>query len=109
LLIGGCCFLIGLGLGLVATPSLIAAQASVGWDERGVVTGNNLFARSIGSAVGVAIFGAIANATISATGGNESDPSSVIAASSAVFIAVGVVAVGTVAAALAMPRKERIG
>jgi hypothetical protein len=29
-----------------------------------VVTGNNLFCRSIGSAVGVAVFGAIANATL---------------------------------------------
>ena len=29
------CFVTGLGLGLVASPSLIAAQASVAWDERG--------------------------------------------------------------------------
>ena len=46
------CFVTGLGLGLVASPSLIAAQASVAWDERGVATGANMFARSIGSAVG---------------------------------------------------------
>ena len=43
-------------------PSLIADQSPVAWDERGVVTGTNLFARSIGSADGVAIFGALANA-----------------------------------------------
>ena len=55
------CFIIGLGMGLVATPSIIAAQASVAWNERGVVTGASQFARSIGSAVGVAIFGAIAH------------------------------------------------
>jgi hypothetical protein len=51
-------------MGLVASPTLIAAQSSVGWAERGVVTANNLFSRSIGSAVGVAVFGAIANATL---------------------------------------------
>ena len=49
-------------MGLVAAPTLIAAQSSVDWSERGVVTGTNMFARSIGSAVGVAVFGAIVNA-----------------------------------------------
>ncbi len=62
------CFVVGLGMGLVAAPSLIAAQASVGWAERGVVTGANMFARSIGSAVGVAVFGAVANAVFETSG-----------------------------------------
>ena len=35
-----CCFVVGLGMGLVASPTLIAAQSSVGWAERGVVTGD---------------------------------------------------------------------
>lgn len=47
-----CCFVIGGGMGLVASPTLIAAQSSVDWSERGVVTSTNMFARSIGSAVG---------------------------------------------------------
>ncbi len=59
--VGAFCFVIGIGMGLSATPSLIAAQSSVGWTERGVVTGSNMFFRSMGSAVGVAVFGAIAN------------------------------------------------
>ena len=67
--VAGGCFVVGLGLGLVAAPTLIAAQSSVGWNERGVVTGANLFARSIGSAVGVAVFGAIANAVLDPSGG----------------------------------------
>ncbi|MGZ5410037.1 MAG: MDR family MFS transporter [Aeromicrobium sp.] len=58
------CFVIGIGLGFIASPSLVAAQSSVDWQNRGVVTGNNLFARSIGSAVGVAAFGAIANGLV---------------------------------------------
>lgn len=57
-------FLIGLGLGLIASPSLVAVQSVVDWDRRGVVTGNSVFARSIGSALGMAVFGAIANATL---------------------------------------------
>ena len=40
--------------------------AGVGWQRRGVATGVNMFARSVGSAVGVAIFGAVANAVITA-------------------------------------------
>jgi EmrB/QacA subfamily drug resistance transporter len=102
-----CCFVIGLGMGLVATPSLIAAQASVEWNERGVVTGTNLFSRSIGSAVGVAIFGAVANGIFLAAGTETAVPV-VEAASTAVFVGVGVAAIVTVVAALAMPRRERV-
>lgn len=98
------CFVIGLGLGLVATPSLIAAQSSVPWNERGVVTGTNLFARSIGSAIGVAIFGAIANAIFASYSGSHHDPAAVTAAGSSVFVAVLVAAGLTVLAGLAMPR-----
>ncbi|MFI5910169.1 MDR family MFS transporter [Dactylosporangium sp. NPDC051541] len=58
------CFVIGAGLGLTAAPTLIAVQSVVGWDRRGVVTGTNMFFRSVGSAVGAAVFGAIANTTL---------------------------------------------
>jgi len=108
LLVAASCFVVGLGMGLIATPTLIAAQSSVPWNERGVVTGSNMFARSIGSAVGVAVFGAIANAIIagSAAGGGAKSPASIQAASTAVFAAVAVVAVLTIAAGLAMPRSR---
>lgn len=60
----GACFVVGVGLGLTASPTLVAAQSVVGWERRGVVTGTNMFSRSMGSAVGAAVFGAIANATL---------------------------------------------
>jgi len=103
LLAAASCFIVGLGLGLVATPSLIAAQSSVDWNERGVVTGTNLFARSIGSSIGVAVFGAVANAIYAGTPGGNTDPHTVVLASSAVFIAVLAAAVLTVVAVIAMP------
>jgi hypothetical protein len=62
--VAGACFVVGLGLGLSASPSMVAVQSVVGWDRRGVVTGTNMFCRSLGSAVGAAVFGAIANATL---------------------------------------------
>ncbi|MFW0871521.1 MDR family MFS transporter [Rhodococcoides corynebacterioides] len=58
------CLVLGTGMGLVASPALIAAQSSVGYAERGVVTSTNTFARNIGSAVGIAVCGAIVNATV---------------------------------------------
>jgi MFS family permease len=103
------CFVVGLGMGLVASPSLIAAQSSARWNERGMVTGTNMFARSIGSAVVVAIFGAIANAVFAASDaspGGRHEASVVIQAGGAVFIAVLVCAVLTVIAGLAMPRSR---
>ncbi len=60
----GAAFILGVGLGLSSSPSMIAVQSSVGWERRGVATGTNMFSRSLGSAVGVAVFGAIANATL---------------------------------------------
>jgi len=95
-------FVIGFGLGWTAAPTLIAAQASVDWDERGVVTGVNVFARSAGSAVGVAIFGAIANNVINA-GLGEHDYATIVSASTWVFVAVAVMAALMCVASLRMP------
>ena len=101
-LVAASCFVVGLGLGLVATPTLISAQSSVEWNERGVVTSSNMFARSIGSALGVAVFGAVANAVYATTAGEGAAPA-VVAASGAVFLAALVGGILTVAAVLAMP------
>ncbi|WP_051104782.1 MDR family MFS transporter [Catelliglobosispora koreensis] len=80
------CFIIGAGLGFVASPTLIAAQSTVGWSDRGVVTGANMFSRSMGSAVGVALFGAMANATL------RRDGAALAVASQRVFLAVAILA-----------------
>ncbi len=103
LLTGVACFSLGLGLGFVAAPALIAAQSSVDWGERGVVTGTNMFARSIGSAVGVAALGALVNnvmhdATASA------DPALFGVAVTRAFWAIAGVAVVTAGVGLLMPK-----
>jgi MFS family permease len=109
--VGATCFVIGLGMGLTATPTLIAAQSTVEWHERGVVTGNNLFFRSMGSALGVAIFGAIANATLGdqaqalQTGHVAAGP--LTTAVQHVFIAVAVLALLMTAVVALMPRDEK--
>lgn len=94
---------VGGGLGLVAIPGLIAAQSSVEWGERGVVSGMNLFARSLGAALGVALLGAIANASLAASDAPES-PGAIADAAQSVFITAIVIALFAGAAALLMPR-----
>lgn len=59
-------FCMGLGMGLTTSVLIIALQASVGWQQRGVVTATNMFARSIGGAVGVGALGAFLAARLSA-------------------------------------------
>jgi hypothetical protein len=90
-------------MGLLAVPTLIAAQSSIGWNERGVVTGNNMFARSLGSAVGVAVFGAIANSIFGPGDVHSVGPAAIKSGSAAVFTGVLVVAVATAVAVFAMP------
>jgi MFS family permease len=105
------CWVIGLGMGFIATPALIAAQSSADWQTRGVVTGTNLFARSVGSAVGVAVFGAIANAAVaSRISGDHGDlehlPAGVLApAIHDVYLASAVAAVLVVLTVLVIPRR----
>jgi EmrB/QacA subfamily drug resistance transporter len=60
----GAAFVVGVGLGFTSSPAVVAVQSSVGWDRRGVVTATHMFGRALGSAMGVAVFGAIANVTL---------------------------------------------
>ncbi|MEV0437148.1 MDR family MFS transporter [Nocardia sp. NPDC050413] len=95
------CFVVGAGMGLVATPTLIAAQTGAAWSERGVVTSAALFARSLGSAVGVAVFGAIVNARIA----GSPAPEKLAGAIHLVFVAIAAMTVVMVVACLFMPRR----
>ena len=103
--VGAVCFVIGAGMGLVASPTLIFAQSSVGWSERGVVTGTTMFTRSMGSAVGVAVFGALANAIAAGavTDGQPPDPATLYQATHRVFVAVAVLVGLMLLGTLALP------
>ncbi len=57
-------FVMGAGLGLIATPLIVGIQSVVGWNRRGVVTGSNMFARQLGQALGAAIFGSVVNTAL---------------------------------------------
>ena len=55
---------LGLGFGFYTVSTIIAAQSSVGWEHRGVVTSATQFARNIGGTIGVSIAGAIFTAGV---------------------------------------------
>ncbi|WP_188754960.1 MFS transporter [Microbacterium album] len=96
------CFIVGIGLGLSAGPSLIAAQSSVATRRRGVVSGTYSLSRSMGSSLGVAVFGAVATAMVAARGGADV-PGAVGAGGTGVYIGAGIAAVLMLATAAVMP------
>jgi EmrB/QacA subfamily drug resistance transporter len=57
-------FIVGIGLGLSATPVLVALQSAVAWKQRGVATGSQMFMRNFGSVVGLALVGLIINRSL---------------------------------------------
>jgi multidrug resistance protein len=104
-LTAGICFVIGAGFGFSAVTTLVAAQSSVDWAERGVVTGTQMLFRNVGQAFGAAALGAVANAVITSHGGNEQNPATMTAAATSVFVAATGIAVLLLVSALSMPRQ----
>jgi MFS family permease len=71
-------FLTGAGFGFTSLVFIIAAQNAVGWEQRGVVTSANQFARSIGGTIGVSIAGAIFSAGVIAAAGSGVNPNDLL-------------------------------
>ncbi len=59
--------MIGAGFGLLSTPTLVGIQSIVPWEQRGVITGSNMFSRYLGQSIGAAILGGIFNSSIGST------------------------------------------
>ena len=101
----------GIGFGFAVAPSVIAAQSAVGWESRAVTTGATMFARTVGSAVGVAVFGALVNAHVTDAVGHANpdlenlSPAILGPAIETTFVGSAIVAVVLVAVSLLMPRK----
>lgn len=53
--------LMGAGFGLISTPLLVGVQSTVHYEQRGVVTGANIFSRYFGQSLGAAIFAVVFN------------------------------------------------
>ena len=105
--VGLFCFVIGAGMGLTAVPTLIAAQSSAAHNERGAVTGTNMFARSMGSAIGVAVFGAVVNAHVRLNAAGVPEGAGLMTAMHLVFVSLAVVALVLLVSVLFMPAHRR--
>ncbi len=55
---------LGAGIGLIMPVMVVAVQNATDWDDLGTATSSNVFFRSMGSAFGVAVLGAIMNARL---------------------------------------------
>ncbi|WP_149179891.1 MFS transporter [Streptomyces sp. TRM49041] len=64
---------LGAALGLFQLPLIVGVQSTVGWSERGTATGSVLFCRQTGQSLGAALFGAVANTTLTAHLGSSAD------------------------------------
>ncbi len=53
--------IVGFGMGLSSSASIVLIQEIVDWSERGSVTASYLFARTLGSTFGATVFGAVLN------------------------------------------------
>lgn len=93
----------GVGMGLIFSPLMVGLQNTVGWSERGVVTGGAMFSRFLGQSLGAAIFGAVAN-TVLRHHADLPREEAMDVSTHAVFVAVLVVALLTFALLLAVPR-----
>jgi EmrB/QacA subfamily drug resistance transporter len=107
-IVAACTFVIGFGFGWAAVPTLVAAQMTVPWEERGVATGTIMFSRNLGQALGAAVLGAVANGVIQQRGGDHTDPATIVAAGSVVFIAVAVVLAAQFILAFFMPSNRAL-
>jgi EmrB/QacA subfamily drug resistance transporter len=95
-------FVLGIGMGFASVSTVVAVQSVVGWNRRGVVTGSNMFIRTLGSAVGIAVFGSIVNARLAH---RAHTAHAIYEAVHAVFWALVVVAVLGLVAETLLPRK----
>ncbi|MGI4794316.1 MAG: MDR family MFS transporter [Janthinobacterium lividum] len=59
----------GLGMGFLSTSAIVLIQGSVGWEERGVATASNIFARNLGSTFGATVLGGVLNVSLASNAG----------------------------------------
>jgi EmrB/QacA subfamily drug resistance transporter len=68
-LAGAGSLVMGFGMGLLSSASIVLIQEIVAWSERGSVTASFLFARSLGNTLGATMFGAVLNYGLAHAGG----------------------------------------
>lgn len=100
-----CTAVMGAGMGLLFTPLIVGLQNTVGWSQRGTITGGTMFSRFLGQSLGAAAYGAIFNAGLRA---HAHSPQAARVHASTHLVFVGLLAVAVLTAvllAVAVPRR----
>lgn len=100
----GILVLIGLGMGFVATPSTVAVQSVVGWEQRGVANASSMLLRAMGQTVGIAVFGTIYNQHVTTLGSKTE----LVAGMHAVFLLICGIAVANLLAVQLLPKHRNV-
>ena len=88
--------LMGAGMGLIVSPLIVGLQNTVGWSQRGTITGGAMFARFLGQSLGAAVFGAVVNTVLRDQRGH-SHAVAINASTHAVFEGLLIAAIATAA------------
>lgn len=102
LVVAAWALVLGLGVGFVMQPSLLAAQNSAPAADLGTATSTVLLFRSLGATIGIPIFGGVMNAGLA---GQERDAAAFADALPTVFLAALPVALVSIAIAMRLPER----
>lgn len=100
----GILVVIGLGMGLVATPSTVVVQSVVGWEKRGVVNASSMLLRSMGQTIGIAVFGTLYNQHVTTLGSKTE----LAAGMHAVFLLMCAIAIANLLAVQLLPKHREV-
>lgn len=95
--------LIGLGMGLIVTPSIVIIQGAVDFRSRSVATSTNTLMNSLGQTVSVAVFGLVFNSIVT-----SNTPDQLALGIHYVFVLMLIVAVINLIVALFLPSSKRL-
>ncbi|CAJ1584424.1 MDR family MFS transporter [[Mycobacterium] wendilense] len=99
-----CTAVMGAGMGWLFSPLIVGLQNTVGWGQRGTITGGLMFSRFLGQSLGAAGFGAVAN-TVLRHQHDQPDAVAMHAATHAVFVGLLVAGAVSVLLLLFVPRR----
>ncbi len=105
-LVGTWALVLGLGVGFVMQPSLLAAQSAAPVRDLGTATSTVLLFRSLGATIGVPVFGGILNAGLA---GRGRGPAAFAHAMPMVFLTGAAVAVISIVVAVRLPERPLRG
>lgn len=103
----GIIFTIGIGFGLISSISTITVQSSVAKEQRGAAGSTVNLSRTLGQTIGIAVFGAIFNASAANGAPAEGETAAIASGIQAVFAAAVVVSLILLVSTFFFPKEAK--